>query len=247
MAVFLARMVMPFSRSRSPRSMISRPTSWLSLKVWLCLRSASTRVVLPWSTWAMMATFRRSWRMREGTPKHMASRNAGLYLLSWSDFCCEPGGPRGWSPPGLWAAPGPAPPAPRAPATLRFPLVAVSELVTGQVVIIPGAGSYQLTVNARGLPPGSVHSVHLHFGSCPSTGVHLAVLGTLVADGGGSGSMIVTVSRSYSGSGRFVIVYLGPSAGGPAGCSPPGCRAPRSGGLGRPPPRPRDDAHPQQP
>ncbi len=114
----------------------------------------------------------------------------------------------------------PAPPAPPpAPATLRFPLVAVSELVTGQVVIIPGAGSYQLTVNARGLPPGSVHSVHLHFGSCPSTGVHLAVLGTLVADGGGSGSMIVTVSRSYSGSGRFVIVYLGPSAGALAGCA----------------------------
>jgi hypothetical protein len=89
----------------------------------------------------------------------------------------------------------------------------------GQVVIIPGAGSYQLTISARGLPPGSAHSVHLHFGSCPSTGVHLAVLGTLVADSGGSGSMTVTISRPYSGSGRFVIVYVGPSAGALAACA----------------------------
>src|SRR5881296_2118968 len=44
--VFLARMVMRFSR-----------------KVWLCFSSASTSVVLPWSTWAMIATFRMSCRI----------------------------------------------------------------------------------------------------------------------------------------------------------------------------------------
>jgi hypothetical protein len=98
-------------------------------------------------------------------------------------------------------------------------LVAVSEPVVGQVVIVPGGGSYQLSVSAGGLPPGSVHSVHLHFGSCPSTGVHLAVLGSLVADAGGSGTMTVTISRPYSGSGRLVIVYVGPSAGALAGCA----------------------------
>src|SRR5438552_743514 len=54
---------MPFSRSRSLLSMISVPTSWLSRKVWLCFSSASTSVVLPWSTWAMIATFRMSCRI----------------------------------------------------------------------------------------------------------------------------------------------------------------------------------------
>src|SRR6266487_3339911 len=60
--VFLARIVIPFSRSRSLVSMISVPTSWFSRKVWLCGSSASTSVVLPWSTWAMIATFRMSCR-----------------------------------------------------------------------------------------------------------------------------------------------------------------------------------------
>ena len=53
---------MPFSRSRSFESMISVPTSWLSRNVWLCFSNASTRVVFPWSTWAMIATLRMSWR-----------------------------------------------------------------------------------------------------------------------------------------------------------------------------------------
>src|SRR5690349_22834343 len=56
-------MVMPFSRSRSMESMARSaisPRAW----DWLPWRSmASTRVVLPWSTWAMMATLRRSVRV----------------------------------------------------------------------------------------------------------------------------------------------------------------------------------------
>jgi len=59
-AVFLARMVIPFSRSRGFESMISEPISWFSRKVWLCFSSASTRVVFPWSTWAMIARLRMS-------------------------------------------------------------------------------------------------------------------------------------------------------------------------------------------
>src|SRR5579862_4742401 len=58
MAVFLARMVIPRSRSSSFES-ITRST-WCSLerKVPLCCSMASTSVVLPWSTCAMMAILR---------------------------------------------------------------------------------------------------------------------------------------------------------------------------------------------
>ena len=56
-AVFFARIVIPFSRSSSLLSMIRLPTSWFSRKMWLCFSSASTSVVFPWSTWAMMAMF----------------------------------------------------------------------------------------------------------------------------------------------------------------------------------------------
>ena len=55
---------MPFSRSRSMESMTRSVTSWLARKdpVWRSM--ASTSVVLPWSTWATMATFLMS--AREG-------------------------------------------------------------------------------------------------------------------------------------------------------------------------------------
>src|ERR1022692_239615 len=58
MAVFLARMVMPRSRSNSLES-ITRST-WVSLarKVPLWFSMASTRAVFPWSTCAMMAMLR---------------------------------------------------------------------------------------------------------------------------------------------------------------------------------------------
>src|SRR5262245_64582783 len=58
MTVFLAMMVMPFSRSRSIESMIRSATAWFSRKSPDCQSMASTRVVLPWSTWAMMAMLR---------------------------------------------------------------------------------------------------------------------------------------------------------------------------------------------
>ena len=57
---FLARIVMPRSRSSSLVSMIKVPTCWWARKTWPCFNSASTRVVLPWSTWAMMARLRIS-------------------------------------------------------------------------------------------------------------------------------------------------------------------------------------------
>lgn len=58
--VFLDRMVIPRSFSRALESMTRSSTCSLVRKVPLCLSSASTSVVLPWSTWAIMATLRMS-------------------------------------------------------------------------------------------------------------------------------------------------------------------------------------------
>src|SRR5262245_35360165 len=62
-AVFFAMIVMPFSRSRSIESMIRTGTVSFARKMPPCQSIASTRVVFPWSTWAMMATFRISGRV----------------------------------------------------------------------------------------------------------------------------------------------------------------------------------------
>ena len=73
MAMFLARIVMPRSRSRSLESRMHSPWSWLA-RNWPDWRSiASTSVVLPWSTWAMMATLRMSSRriMGLGPPRRV--------------------------------------------------------------------------------------------------------------------------------------------------------------------------------
>ena len=56
--VALARIVMPRSRSRSFESIARSATRWFSRKVPDCCSRRSTRVVLPWSTWAMIATLR---------------------------------------------------------------------------------------------------------------------------------------------------------------------------------------------
>ncbi len=60
-AVFLARIVMPRSRS-SPASMTRSTASSWAANVPDWRRSASTSVVLPWSTWAMIAMLRMSAR-----------------------------------------------------------------------------------------------------------------------------------------------------------------------------------------
>src|SRR3954470_11323155 len=60
--MFFARIVIPRSRSWSFESRMQSPMSWLA-RNWPDWRSmASTSVVLPWSTWAMIATFRISSR-----------------------------------------------------------------------------------------------------------------------------------------------------------------------------------------
>src|SRR5215212_6903471 len=56
--VALARIVMPRSFSRSFESITRSATRWFSRKAPDCARSLSTRVVFPWSTWAMIAMLR---------------------------------------------------------------------------------------------------------------------------------------------------------------------------------------------
>ncbi len=51
---------MPRSRSRSVLSITRSATRSFARKMPLWWSMASTRVVFPWSTWAMIATFRRS-------------------------------------------------------------------------------------------------------------------------------------------------------------------------------------------
>ena len=68
MAVFLARMVIPFSRSRSLESIMRSSALKCASNELVCLSMASTRVVLPWSTCATMATLRRSDRVAMAMP-----------------------------------------------------------------------------------------------------------------------------------------------------------------------------------
>ena len=69
---------MPFSRSRSIESMtrsLTEPSSaWWIENAPHCQSIASTRVVLPWSTWATIATLRRSSR-RRGSGQGMRERS----------------------------------------------------------------------------------------------------------------------------------------------------------------------------
>ena len=61
--------------------MIKAPTCWWARKTWPCFNNASTRVVLPWSTWAMMARLRMVLFWQSVKSNHLAyydSRRADL-------------------------------------------------------------------------------------------------------------------------------------------------------------------------
>src|SRR6478752_5548952 len=86
-----AKMVMPRSRSRSLESMARSATFWFSRKVPECCSRRSTSVVLPWSTWAMMATLRsfmalllvgQSWKAR--SRRKTGTRLFRIALKLWS-------------------------------------------------------------------------------------------------------------------------------------------------------------------
>ena len=69
---------MPFSRSRSPVSMIRSPTisAWCTVNAPACRSIASTRVVFPWSTCATIATLRRLADFSSGTRVNFTVRRA---------------------------------------------------------------------------------------------------------------------------------------------------------------------------
>src|SRR3990172_6856502 len=90
-AAFLARIVIPFSRSRSVESRArsgssNRESSWPD-----CRSMASTSVVLPWSTCAMIATLRRSprnalRRLEAGFPLDRMVVNSSMHYLPAYSF-----------------------------------------------------------------------------------------------------------------------------------------------------------------
>ena len=79
--VALARMVMPRSFSRSLESMARSATRWLSRNEPDCLSSASTSVVLPWSTCAMIAILRRFMLFNSG-----GNAGAAMVAACGADF-----------------------------------------------------------------------------------------------------------------------------------------------------------------
>src|SRR3972149_3845924 len=81
---------MPFSRSRSPESMTRSATTWLARKAPVWRSIASTSVVLPWSTWATMATLRMSARTAG-----VAGAGGGGGGGMWGGGGCAGGGGRG--------------------------------------------------------------------------------------------------------------------------------------------------------
>ena len=72
---------MPFSRSRSiesiTRSLTEPSSAWCVVNAPDCQSMESTNVVLPWSTWAMMAMLRRSVRWRMATGGSLLVRSRG--------------------------------------------------------------------------------------------------------------------------------------------------------------------------
>src|SRR3954468_3931185 len=81
--MFLARIVMPRSRSRSLESRMQSPTSCEARYSPLWRSRQSTSVVFPWSTWAMMAIFRTSLR-------RMAGIVAGCWSGKWKRLAILP-------------------------------------------------------------------------------------------------------------------------------------------------------------
>lgn len=104
----------------------------------------------------------------------------------------------------------------------NFPLVAIGgSRVMGQVQITDRNGSFVAGVSVAGLPPGTLHPIHIHAGSCanPYGGMHLTVLGLLWAGPAGVGSLTTGLAPVYVASGRYVIVYASTSRQVIVGCA----------------------------
>ncbi|HYM49921.1 MAG TPA: hypothetical protein VET65_05035 [Candidatus Limnocylindrales bacterium] len=116
-----------------------------------------------------------------------------------------------------------APPVVAQPAIREgtFPLVPVGMRgAMGSVTVTAQGGGFSLSVSARHLAPLSLHTVHLHLGSCASAyvGRHLLVIGSVAANGGGVGSVSANLGFPYT-TGRYVIVYANANAVTIIGCA----------------------------
>jgi hypothetical protein len=110
-------------------------------------------------------------------------------------------------------------------ASASFPLLAVGGSGTGGSVGITAlaARSFSVSLVVHGLPSGvlTAHTVHVHAGSCaaPYAGRHLYVLGTLVGDRQGMGTLHATGPGAYVAPGRYLIVYASSSPDVIVGCA----------------------------
>src|SRR5215469_8942312 len=94
MAVFLARMVMPRSRSNSFESITRSTCCSLARQMPLWFSMASTRVVLPWSTCAMMAILRRLLLKTSGPFRRGNSGRESVSEISVYRIPCDRMSPR---------------------------------------------------------------------------------------------------------------------------------------------------------
>ena len=98
---FFERIVMPRSRSRSLLSRMSSPAFWFLRKRCPASSILSTSVVLPWSTWAMMAMLRMSCILLIPFIYVGAKLRISFFLWCVSEGKCVAGGVWWW---GLVAA-----------------------------------------------------------------------------------------------------------------------------------------------
>lgn len=79
----------------------------------------------------------------------------------------------------------------------------------GSVTVLQRNGFFSATVVVHGVANGSIHTVHIHLGSCanPYGGMHLTVLGLLAGDASNSGGLTAAIAPVYVSTGHYVIVY----------------------------------------
>ena len=98
--------------------------------------------------------------------------------------------------------------------TRTFALMSAGgSFVRGAVRVTERNGVFTASVNATGLLPSTLHTVHIHLGSCtnPYAGTHLTVLGVLDASAGGAGMLTAGLAPVYVSPGHYVIVYASTS------------------------------------
>jgi hypothetical protein len=125
------------------------------------------------------------------------------------------------SPPAASAPPQPPVVGQPAVRAGSFPLLPFGARgAVGSVMVSAQNRVFSVAVSARNLAPGSLHTVHLHAGSCAGAylGRHILVLGTMAAGGAGAGSVSTSVAFPYA-SGRYVIVYSSLAAVTIIGCA----------------------------